>query len=152
MTVFEAAPWRAACRASPFRISACPRTWRIGQLGHILELGVRVLTNTEVGRDVSLREIMERHDACLLAVGSRRERMLSIPGIGHGPAAVSFLREANLSRRSLAGKRVVILGGGGVAFDCAFTARRLGAESVSLICPETRDAVRVPPGGSGAGG
>ena len=114
------------------------------ELGHILDLGVRVLTNTEVGRDVSLREIMERHDACLLAVGSRRERMLSIPGIGHALPAVSFLREANLSRRSLAGKRVVILGGGGVAFDCAFTARRLGAESVSLICPETRDAVRVP--------
>ena len=144
VTVFEAAPVAGGVPRQSIPDFRLPKDVADRELGHILDLGVRVLTNTEVGRDVSLREIMERHDACLLAVGSRRERMLSIPGIGHALPAVSFLREANLSRRSLAGKRVVILGGGGVAFDCAFTARRLGAESVSLICPETRDAVRVP--------
>ena len=144
VTVFEAAPVAGGVPRQAIPDFRLPKDVADRELGLILDLGVRVLTNTEVGRDVSLRELMQRYDACLLAVGSRKERMLNIPGIERALPAVSFLREANLSRGSLAGKKVVILGGGGVAFDCAFTARRLGAARTSLICLESRDAMRVP--------
>lgn len=145
ITVFEAAPVAGGVPRQAIPDFRLPKDVADRELGFVLDLGVRVLTNTEVGRDVSLRELMTRFDACLLAVGNRKERMLSIPGIECALPAVSFLREANLSRGSLAGKKVVILGGGGVAFDCAFTARRLGAARTSLIFPESRDALRVPP-------
>ncbi len=144
VTVFEAAPVAGGVPRQSIPDFRLPKDVVDRELGLILDLGVRVLTNTEVGRDVSLRELMERYDACLLAVGNRKERMLNIPGIERALPAVSFLREANLSRRSLAGKKVAILGGGGVAFDCAFTARRLGAAQTSLICLESRNAMRVP--------
>jgi pyruvate/2-oxoglutarate dehydrogenase complex dihydrolipoamide dehydrogenase (E3) component len=41
------------------------------------------------------------------------------------------------------GKRVLVLGGGNVAFDCARTARRLGADEVHLVCRKARDAMRA---------
>ena len=42
------------------------------------------------------------------------------------------------------GRKVVILGGGGVAFDCAFTARRLGAQEVHIVCLEKADCMVAP--------
>lgn len=114
------------------------------EVGMILDLGVVIHTNTEVGRDVALSDIMQRFDACVIAVGNRRERRLNIPGIEQSLPAVEFLRRSNLDRKRLDGRNVVILGGGGVAFDCAFTARRLGAAAVSLVCLEDREHLKVP--------
>jgi len=57
---------------------------------------------------------------------------------------VGWLKRSTLERQSLAGKTVVILGGGGVAFDCAFTARRLNADAVHIVCLEPTDAMRAP--------
>ena len=55
----------------------------------------------------------------------------------------------NLNAGLLAGKAMphgetIILGGGGVAFDCAFTARRLNADAVHIVCLEPTDAMRAP--------
>ena len=114
------------------------------EAGHILSLGVSAHTNVSVGRDVELSAIMEAFDATVVAVGNQGERVLNIPGKESLVPAVSFLVSSNLDRRSLSGKNVVVLGGGGVAFDCAFTAKRLGAASVSLVFPEGPDAIKAP--------
>ena len=144
ITVFEASPVAGGVPRQSIPDFRLPKDVVDHEVGMILALGVRILTNTEVGRDISLDEIISRYDACLLAVGNRKGRMLNIPGIEYALPAVSFLREANLSRKSLEGRKVVILGGGGVAFDSAFTARRLGAAETSLICLEDREHMRVP--------
>ena len=144
VTVFEASPVAGGVPRQSIPDFRLPKDVVDREVGMILDLGVRILTNTEVGRDISLDEIMSRYDACLLAVGNRRGRMLNIPGIEHALPAVSFLKDANLSRESLEGRKVVILGGGGVAFDSAFTARRLGAAETCLICLEDREHMRVP--------
>ncbi|MFQ8889331.1 MAG: FAD-dependent oxidoreductase, partial [Bilophila wadsworthia] len=80
----------------------------------------------------------------ILAVGLWKERRLDIPGKEHLVPAVGWLKRSTLERQSLAGKTVVILGGGGVAFDCAFTARRLNADAVHIVCLEPTDAMRAP--------
>lgn len=144
VTVFEASPVAGGVPRQSIPDFRLPKDVVDNEVGLLLALGVRILVNVEVGKDISLRELRDRHDACLIAVGNRKERRLQIPGIEKAFSAVAFLRETNLARTSLSGKKVVILGGGGVAFDCAFTARRMGAESVSLVCLESRDALRVP--------
>ncbi len=144
VTVFEASPVAGGVPRQSIPDFRLPKDVVDREVGVILDLGVRILTNTEVGRDISLDELRARYDACLLAVGNRKERMLSIPGIEHALPAVSFLKNSNLHRESLEGKKVVILGGGGVAFDSAFTALRLGAAQTSLICLEDRACMRVP--------
>ena len=50
---------------------------------------------------------------------------------------------ANLGEPVTIGERVVVLGGGSVAFDCAGWARRQGAKEVTLACLEPRDAMRA---------
>src|SRR5699024_9584182 len=50
-----------------------------------------------------------------------------------------FLRNASMGKETGMGKRVIVLGGGNVAFDCARTAVRLGAKEIHLACLEARD-------------
>ena len=108
------------------------------EVGQILEVGVRARPNTTVGRDIEFDKILADFDACLIAVGTWKERSLNVPGFESSLSGLSFLRQVNLGRRDRMGDRVVIMGGGGVAFDCAFTAKRLGASEVHVVCVEDK--------------
>ena len=79
----------------------------------------------------------------LVAVGAHAGGRLRIPGVELPGTitAVDFLRRVNLGEDVVVGERVVVLGGGNVAFDCARVARRLGAREVLVSCLEPRDAM-----------
>ncbi len=109
-----------------------------------IEGSVTVFTNITVGKDIFLADMLPRYDACLIAAGLWKERILNIPGKEFLQPAVSWLKRMTLDRESFEGRDVVILGGGGVAFDCAFTAVRLKAHSVHLICLEDDTCMRAP--------
>jgi NADPH-dependent glutamate synthase beta subunit-like oxidoreductase len=53
--------------------------------------------------------------------------------------SIDFLRAVNLGEKPPVGEKIVVLGGGNVAFDCARVARRLGAAQVHIACLECRD-------------
>lgn len=119
------------------------------EIGMVLETGVRAHVNTKVGVDVTLEELQERNDAIIFCTGLPNENSLNIPGAEKAVKAVEFLREAAMGRyqpggKSPIGKNVVVMGGDGVAFDCAFTARRLGADTVNVICLEKAGEMRAP--------
>ena len=120
-----------------------PKNVPDAEVGLILSLGITAHTNTKVGRDVSMQTLLDNFDACLTTTGNPVQRMLAVPGIESARPATTFLHESNMRRDPLPGKSVVILGGGGVAFDCAFTAKRLGASSVSLVFPEKADRIKT---------
>ncbi|MBW1803680.1 MAG: FAD-dependent oxidoreductase [Deltaproteobacteria bacterium] len=115
------------------------------EIGQVLEMGVRARTNTTVGKDISFDRILEDHDACLVAVGTWEEKRLDVPGGDLALPAVSFLKEVNLGLKKDIGNTVLIIGGGGVAFDCAFTAKRLGASEVHVLCVEGKDNMCASP-------
>jgi len=54
---------------------------------------------------------------------------------------IDFLQNASMGKETGMGKRVIVLGGGNVAFDCARSAKRLGAEEIHLACLEARDVM-----------
>ncbi len=119
------------------------------EVGLVLETGIRAFVNTRVGVDITLKEIEDRHDAIIIATGLTKENSLPIPGAEKAVKAGEFLREAALGRyqrdgNNPIGKTVVVMGGGGVGFDCAFTAKRLGAENVHIICLEKSGEMRAP--------
>ena len=106
----------------------------------IEDQGVVFETNCRVDRPA---ELLQEYDAVLMAIGTHQGVRLPIPG-SQLPGVllnIDFLRQASLGQETGMGKRVVVLGGGSVAFDCARTAVRLGAEEVHLACLEAREVM-----------
>ena len=94
------------------------------EIDAILELGIDVELSFRVGRDATLEELLSRHDSLFLAVGTGRGRDLDLPGreLDGLLRAVEFLLNVNCGFRADLGQRVVVVGGGNVAFDAARTA------------------------------
>ncbi|MFH1489435.1 MAG: FAD-dependent oxidoreductase [Pseudomonadota bacterium] len=109
------------------------------EVGRVLELGIRTRTNTAVGRDIDFHKIRENFDACLIAVGTWKERRMDGPGAELAQTGVTFLKNINLGLIKETGKTVAVIGGGGVAFDCAFAVNRLGASDIHLFCVEGKE-------------
>ncbi len=104
------------------------------EVEQITALGVEIVCNTEIGRDLTLTELTDSNDAVVMAAGTLRPNILNLPGkdlegIRHG---LDFLLEVNDSGSTKIGDRVVVIGGGFTAMDCARTARRLGATTVQI--------------------
>lgn len=110
------------------------------------EIGVEIRTGVEVGKDVTLAELREQgYKAFYLAIGCQGGRLPGIPGdtLAGTTTAIDFLHNANCGQLAgsseLAGKNVVVVGGGNVAIDAARVAKRSGAASVTMLSLETED-------------
>lgn len=115
--------------------------------------GTRFVTECEVGVDLTVEQLRQRHQAVVLAVGALRGRDNEVPGreLDGVHLAMENLVPANRECEgdsstsiSAAGKHVVIIGGGDTGADCLGTAHRQGAASVTQLDynaepPETRD-------------
>lgn len=143
-TAYESAPVMGGMsrHAAPdFRL---PKDVVDRETGAIVTSGMQVRTSVTMGRDITLQSLLDTYDAIILAVGLWKERRLDIPGKGRLAFVVSWFKRSALERQSLTGKTVVTLDGDGVAFDCAFIARRLNADVVHIVCFEPIDAMRTP--------
>jgi len=104
-------------------------------------LGVKFVGGKALGRDINRKELIENHDAVILAIGCPRPKHLGIDGekakgVIH---ALDLLRQIRGGRPPEIGKNIVVIGGGEVALDAAQTSLRLGAEKVLIISLESRD-------------
>ena len=114
------------------------------EISVIIGAGVTLETGVYVERP---GELLGQYDAVLLALGTHRGVRLPLPGAELPGVLLNadFLRAVRMGQPPEVGKRVVVLGGGNVAFDCARTARRLGAQEVHLACLEARPAMLADP-------
>ncbi len=106
-----------------------PRELIAREIGAILELGVEARTGFKVGVDATIDELLDAHDALFLAVGTGRARDLDLPGhdLDGVLRAIEYLLNVNQGFHVELGERVVVVGGGNVAFDAARTALRAAA-------------------------
>ncbi len=113
------------------------------EIQQILDLGIEVRTTARLGRDFTLDGLRrDGYAAVFLGIGAHASLRLNIPGEADTAGvvdAIRFLRQVNLGRRELPGRRVAVVGGGNVAIDAARTARRLGAEAVTVVYRRSRD-------------
>jgi formate dehydrogenase beta subunit len=95
----------------------------------ILELGVEARTGFRVGVDAALTDLVDEHDAIFLAIGTGRGRDLDLPGheLDGVLRAIEYLLNVNQGFRVDLGERVIVVGGGPVAFDAARTTLRAAA-------------------------
>ena len=120
------------------------------------ESGIKFVQNFEVGKNKTLYELKEKHDAILISTGVYKAREINIPGnnLQNIFPAMEFLTASN--RKGLGdkvklfddgtlnaeGKNVVVIGGGDTAMDCVRTSVRQKAKSVK--CLYRRDRENMP--------
>ena len=118
------------------------------------EMGVEFRLNTEVGKDIAIDELIDGFDAVFLGLGTYNSVQGGFPGedLPQVRDALPYLI-GNIRRQlemeceqtpflDMAGKRVVVLGGGDTGMDCVRTAIRQGAASV--VCAYRRDRENMP--------
>ena len=118
--------------------------------------GIVFHADFEVGRDATLDELQQKHDAVLIATGVYKTRRVDLPGANLGGVvqALDYLTTSNKNglgdsveafengTLNAKDKNVVVIGGGDTAMDCVRTAIRQGAKSVK--CLYRRDRANMP--------
>lgn len=114
--------------------------------------GLHLHLGKELGRDLPLEQLLERHDAVFLGLGAACGKKAGLEGEGHPQVFMAMDYLTQMQRRrfgqswedrfSVLGKRVVVIGGGDTAMDCLRTAVREGADRV--VCLYRRDQANMP--------
>lgn len=121
-----------------------PKSIVMKEIEAMQQLGVDIETNVVVGKTITMQEILAEYDAAYLAVGAGAPKFQGVPGttLNGVYSASEYLTRINLmhayefpkfdtpTKRS---KKVVVIGGGNVAMDAARSAKRLGADEVTIV-------------------
>lgn len=102
----------------------------------IENLGVEFKLKVEVGKDISMKDLRNEFDSLFIACGAWGTPSIRLEGEEFTKPSLAFLNNAKLGINDVKGKKVVVIGGGNVAIDVAITAKRLGAEQVTMVCLE----------------
>ncbi|MFA5453709.1 MAG: glutamate synthase subunit beta [Sulfurimonas sp.] len=118
----------------------------------LLEAGMELVLNCEVGKDITFEEIADKHDAMFIGVGATKAKNASINGekasnVYKAMDYLTAIQRKNFKtsydkKFDFKDKNVVVIGGGDTAMDCLRTAKRDGAKSVT--CLYRRDAHNMP--------
>ena len=111
------------------------------EINQILDLGVQISTNVQLGRDFTVTSLRQGgYDAVFLGLGAWDSSRMRVqdedsPGILSG---IEFLKQFGLRRKIDLHGLVLVVGGGNTAIDCARTALRLGVADVRILYRRTR--------------
>ncbi|MCM3671194.1 NAD(P)-dependent oxidoreductase [Mesobacillus maritimus] len=121
-----------------FRLPQEISLWEVQQVEN---LGVTIHTNTKVGRDIQVEEIINNYDAVILAIGMSKVPMLGIEGEDAEGVydAIEFVENTKTPPldHQFVGKRIAVIGAGNTAIDAATCSVRLGAADVKMVYRRT---------------
>ncbi|MCD1124952.1 glutamate synthase small subunit [Jinshanibacter sp. LJY008] len=119
------------------------------------EMGIEFRLNTEIGKDISVAQLLAEYDSLFLGVGTYQSMSGGLPNeqangvynalpylIANTKHIMGYAASSDEPYINLEGKRVVVLGGGDTAMDCVRTAIRQGATQVT--CAYRRDEENMP--------
>jgi dissimilatory sulfite reductase flavoprotein subunit len=110
------------------------------EIQRIVDLGVELKTNCEVGKDISVEDLKSKHKVVFIGIGAHKGRLLRVEG-EEGPGVwpgTDYLHKLNDGESVDIGDKVVVIGGGDTAIDAARGARRAGA-NVTILYRRTRE-------------
>jgi NADPH-dependent glutamate synthase beta subunit-like oxidoreductase/NAD-dependent dihydropyrimidine dehydrogenase PreA subunit len=141
VTVYDAMPVAGGMMSIGIPEYRLPRAELNRDIQAIRALGVEIVPDTAIGRDIELTALQRDFDAVLLAVGAQRSQRLNIPGeaeLGGVTPATTFLKDFNLDPETRLSGVVAVIGGGSTAMDAARSALRAGASEVHIVYRRTQ--------------
>jgi NADPH-dependent glutamate synthase beta subunit-like oxidoreductase/ferredoxin len=131
VVVFDGAPVAGGMMRLGIPEYRLPRAQLDREIEFIRWLGVEIRLGTSIGGELSFSGLVRDFAAVFLAPGCRKGRPLKIPGVNLSGVltAIDLLAKVNLGLPIDVGRRVVVVGGGNVAYDAARSARRFGGTS-----------------------
>ncbi len=141
VTVYDAMPEMGGMLRYGIPEYRLPKSVLAKEIALIEKLGVKMVNNTKIGKDISFEQIKSESDAVLIAVGAWKGMSIGCKGenLNGVLSGIDFLREVNMGNILDIGKNVAVVGGGNTAMDACRTAVRCGAENVYVIYRRTRE-------------
>lgn len=143
VTVYDAKPKPGGLNTwgiAPYKMS---QEDALKEVKLVESLGVKIRSGIKVGKDISLGELEQKHDAIFLGVGLGVSSRLNIPGedLPGVVDAIDFIERVTTRNWPSVdvGRRVAVIGAGNTAIDAVTEARRLGAEHVMIIYRRSRE-------------
>jgi NADPH-dependent glutamate synthase beta subunit-like oxidoreductase len=148
LTIFEKHPVAGGMMAIGIPEFRLPRNIIQAEIDVIRKLGVEIRLNVEIGKDLGFADLQKQYHAVFVGVGCHRSLRLGIPGedeLNGVMDGLKFLREVNLGNLPHPREKLLIIGGGNTAVDCARVAKRLGYQDVKIIYRRTREEMPANP-------
>ena len=153
VTIFEALPEPGGMAAVGIPDYRLPREILRREVEVIQKAGVEIIYNARIGVDKTMDDLWkEGYRAIFIGVGSHDSKAMGVEGEEKGYqgfiSGVQFLRDINLGKEIYKRDKLMVVGGGNVAIDCARSAFRVGFKEVNLVYRRSRkempaDAVEI---------
>lgn len=141
VTLYEAKPYMGGIPVYGIPGFVLPNAVVETKLDQFAAQGVKLIPGVKVGTDISVAELCGKYKAVFVATGASKPVMPhvegeTLPGVY---TANDYLAAANVDGKPVAGKNVLVIGGGNTAIDAARCAVRAGAESVAIVYRRSRE-------------
>ncbi len=147
--IFEASPHAGGMLRygiPPYRL---PNEVIEKEIEGITGLGVNIHYGKKLGDNLNYAELKNKYDASILAIGSQKGTGIGCENDDAGNifSGIDFLRNMEMTgqKYDFTGKKVAVIGGGNTAMDCCRTAKRCGAEDVTVIYRRTEKEMPANP-------
>ncbi len=139
VTIFEKYDYLGGLLSHGIPDFRLPRKTINTTIQNILDLGIKVKYNQELGKNLALNDLEKDYDAIFLAFGANKSTKMNVKGEElNGVFGGNELLEFN-THPDYSGKTVIVCGGGNVAMDCARTVKKLGAKNVTVVYRRARE-------------
>src|SRR5215217_8134289 len=130
VTIFERYPVPGGVMWAGVPEWRLPRDVIMEEVELIADLGIEIRYNTEVGKDIAFKDLVDNYDAVVISAGCQIAQSLGVPGeeLEGVVSGLKFLEDVNLGEKDVwVGDQVVTVGGGFTSMDCVRTVLRKGS-------------------------
>jgi NADH-quinone oxidoreductase subunit F len=147
VTVFEGMPEPGGMLRYGIPDYRLPREELERDIQRITKMGVKIVCNAAVGKEIPVASLYDDFDAVFVGSGAWSDVTMGVPGEeARGVASgIEFLKKVTLGEIDRLSGDAVIVGGGNTAIDAARTTLRLGAKQVIVVYRRTREEMPVQP-------
>lgn len=150
VTIFEALPEPGGMAAVGIPDYRLPREILRREIEIVKRLGVKIICNIRIGGEKQIDDLWrEGYRAIFIGVGSQESKKMGVEGEEMGYQGfipgVKFLKDISLGKEIYRGEKLIVVGGGNVAIDCARSAFRVGFKEVNLVYRRSRKEMPADP-------